>query len=310
MTRLPAVWISLSVLLTSACALTSHPIRQGTLGVPRSSAELLAVIDQPGPVTVETVNSCYLEVDRSGLINLNSPAAREAHLVDGPEPIQIYFHVLRHPTRGTFLVDTGVERALRDDPDHAAIRGVVASFMKREKMKFNAPLGDWLAAHPEKVSGIFFTHLHLDHVSGRQDAPAAPPRYAGPGEASERSVINLLLAPNIDRTLAGREPLQEWSYAADPSGRFRGVMDVFGDGSVWALSVPGHTRGSTAYLVRTPQGPVLLTGDASHTRWGWEHGVEPGSFSFDAAESAVSLAQLRALVAEHPSIDVRLGHQH
>ena len=90
---------------------------------------------------------------------------------------------------------------------------------------------------------------------------------------------------------------------------FEGVVDIFGDGSAWALWVPGHTGGSTAYLLRTPRGPVLLTGDACHTRWGWDHSVEPGSFSSDVPRSAESLARLERLVAEHPGVDVRLGHQ-
>jgi glyoxylase-like metal-dependent hydrolase (beta-lactamase superfamily II) len=84
---------------------------------------------------------------------------------------------------------------------------------------------------------------------------------------------------------------------------------VFGDGSLWALLVPGHTPGSTAYLARTTKGPVLLTGDTCHTRWGWEHDVAPGSFTADHAANVESLKRLRALVAEHPAIDVRLGHQ-
>ena len=67
--------------------------------------------------------------------------------------------------------------------------------------------------------------------------------------------------------------------------------------------------GSTAYLLRTPRGPVLLTGDACHTRWGWDHQVEPGSFSSDVPRSAESLARLERLVAEHPGVEVRLGHQ-
>ena len=68
-----------------------------------------------------------------------------------------------------------------------------------------------------------------------------------------------------------------------------GIIDVFGDGSVWAIHVPGHSPGSTAYLVRTPRGSKLLVGDASHTRWGWENGVEPGTFSLDGPRSAESL---------------------
>ena len=104
-------------------------------------------------------------------------------------------------------------------------------------------------------------------------------------------------------------PLREWGFETDPSGRFAGVADVFGDASVWALHVPGHSAGSTAYLVRAPKGPVLLVGDACHTAWGWRNGVEPGDFSHDKPLSRRSLEQLQALVRRHPTIDVRLGHQ-
>jgi N-acyl homoserine lactone hydrolase len=86
-------------------------------------------------------------------------------------------------------------------------------------------------------------------------------------------------------------------------------MDVIGDVYMFALWLPGHTAGSTAYVVRTPQGPVLLTGDACHTRWGWDHDVEPGTFSADRPRSVHSLAALRALAARHPTMSVRLGHQ-
>ncbi|MEW5738856.1 MAG: MBL fold metallo-hydrolase [Myxococcota bacterium] len=301
--------IALTCLSLAACAFSDHATKPSTLGTPRSSDDLVAVLDTPGPVTLETIASCDWEVDRSGLINLKHPTARAAGLTDGPEPIQVFFHVIRHPTKGVFLVDTGVEKALRDDPDHAAVRGLVASVMHREKMTFHLPLGEWLAQQPSPPAGVFLTHLHLDHVMGMPDVPATTPLYAGPGETSARSVLNLLVAPNIDRALAGKEALSEWPYAGDPAQRFAGVVDIFGDGSVWALAVPGHTHGSSAYLVRTTTGPVLLTGDASHTRWGWEHDVEPGTFSDEKPKDAESLAALKKFVAAHPGVEVRLGHQ-
>lgn len=293
----------------TGCAFSSHATQPSKLGTARSSDELVALLATPGPVTLETVASCDWEVDRSGLINLDAPAAKAAGLVDGPEPIQVFFHVIRHPTKGTFLVDTGVEKALRDAPEKAAIRGLVASVMHADKMTFHVPLGDFLEKEKAPVAGVFFTHLHLDHLSGMPDVPKGTPLYAGPGETSERSLLNAVVRPNIDRALEGQGDINEWPYQADAAGRFAGVVDVFGDGSVWALSVPGHTAGSTAYLVRTTEGPVLLTGDASHTRWGWEHAVEPGTFSSDKAKSAQSLAALEALVKAHPEIQVRLGHQ-
>lgn len=300
---------TLACLTALGCAFSDHATQPSALGAPRSSDDLVALLDTPGPVTLETIASCDWEVDRSGLINLDHPSAKAAHLEDGPEPIQVFFHVIRHPTRGTFLVDTGVETALRDAPDKAAMRGLVASVMHVDKMTFHAPLGEFLAKEAAPPAGVFLTHLHLDHLGGMPDVPNATPVYVGPGETHGHSLTNALVAPNIDRALAGKGALNEWPYAGDAAGRFAGVVDVFGDGSVWALSVPGHTEGSTAYLVRTTSGPVLLTGDASHTRWGWEHDVEPGTFSGDKPKSAQSLAMLRTFVAAHPGVEVRLGHQ-
>jgi N-acyl homoserine lactone hydrolase len=141
------------------------------------------------------------------------------------------------------------------------------------------------------------------------DVPAGTPVHLGPGEAEERHLIGPVVRPHVDRALAGKAPLSPWPFVPEAGGAFEGVVDVFGDGTVWALWVPGHTSGSTAYLVRTPRGPVLLTGDACHTRWGWEHEVEPGTFSSDLPRSAESLGRLRRLVAGHPSVEVRLGHQ-
>lgn len=54
---------------------------------------------------------------------------------------------------------------------------------------------------------------------------------------------------------------------------------------------------------------MLLTGDACHTKWGWDNGVEPGSFSADRPRSVQSLAALQQLAARHPTMAVRLGHQ-
>ena len=189
------------------------------------------------------------------------------------------------------------------------MHGLVARFMHVERMKIRDDTAGWLARAGEKPAGVFLTHLHLDHVSGMRDVPAGVPVWVGAGETREVAFQHLFVAGVVDDALEGKGALREWRFERDPDGVFAGVLDVFGDGTVWAIATPGHTPGSTAFLVRTPKGPVLLTGDTCHTAWGWEHGVEPGWFTSDRPMNQRSLTALRRLVARHPDIDVRLGHQ-
>jgi glyoxylase-like metal-dependent hydrolase (beta-lactamase superfamily II) len=302
--------LSLTTLLGGCAVSTGHGVGPAAAPfAPASGDALEATLDEPGPVTVETVVAADWVVDRGGLVNLDHPKAKAAHLVDGDEPIKLYFHALRHPTRGLYLVDSGVERAFRDAPSDALLHGMTAGLAHLDKMTTHTLTGDWLAAHDGPVRGVFLTHLHLDHVLGLRDVPASTPIYVGPGDAKVRSFENVFLSGIFDASLEQKGPLEELSFRPDPSGRFAGVLDLFGDGTLWAIAVPGHTPGSTAFVARTPRGPVLLTGDACHTAWGWENGVEPGSFSSDKRASAASLASLRALAARHPSMEVRLGHQ-
>ncbi|HVY38819.1 MAG TPA: MBL fold metallo-hydrolase [Polyangia bacterium] len=292
----------------AGCQASTHQTRAAALGKPTSGEAMEALLDQPGPIEVETVVGADWAVTRAGLIDLDDPNAKAAGLKDGDEPIQIFTHVVRHPTRGTFLIDTGVSRRLVDDPAGMGVGWVVRKFMHPEKIVVRTDTATLLRREPP-LAGVLLTHLHLDHISGVPDVPPAVPIYGGPGDVTERELLFMFSQGTIDRVLAGHDAIQELPFAGDPSGRFTGVLDLFGDGSLFAILVPGHTAGSVAYVARTARGPVLFTGDTSHTRWGWEHDVPPGKFSSDRARNAASLAALRGLAARHPALDVRLGHQ-
>jgi N-acyl homoserine lactone hydrolase len=298
-----------AAILAQGCVVTGHPTGDALWGRQASSSALEEVVERPGPIEVETVASATWQVPLEGMLNLEHPRARAAELTSSEQPIELYFHALRHPTRGLFIVDTGVSRAQKAEPERAALRGVVAKLAKLDTLRVKVDLKTWLERQHQPLAGVFFTHLHLDHVLGVPDVPAGTPLFTGPGEARAHGLLNLFTRPVTDRALQGQAALGQWQFRADPERRFVGVLDVFEDGSLWALHVPGHTPGSTAYLARTPQGPVLIVGDASHTAWGWDHEVEPGSFSSDVEQSAASLAALKGLVKRHPSIEVRLGHQ-
>lgn len=303
-----ALVVSASACL-NACHRSSQPTTPALLGTPRSTSDLVAALDAPGPIELETVVSARWQVTRDGLINLEHPKAKAARLEDGPEPIEIYFHALRHPTKGLFIVDTGVERRYRDAIDETPTSWLVRSAMDTSALHVEMPLHDYLAQQPTPLRGVFMTHLHLDHVMGLPDVDHRVPVYVGPGETTESEWMNIVTRSSIDGHLEHKHALREFQFEVREGAPLRAVLDVFGDGSLWAIWVPGHTAGSVAYLAKTTSGPVLMTGDACHTRWGWENGVEPGNFSSDREQSVVSLGQLERLVAEHPHIRVQFGHQ-
>jgi glyoxylase-like metal-dependent hydrolase (beta-lactamase superfamily II) len=277
---------------------STHPTTKATLGEPVSLTAMEAVLDQPGPLVVETVISAKWTSSLGGLINLKHERARQ--LQDGPEAVVNYFHGVKHPTAGWYLVDTGVETALRN-PQHPLRSNDLGKAYGFDHLDVITPLGEWLAK--KEVAGVFLTHLHLDHVLGLPDIGKTTAVYSGLGETQAESEFYTYSQGTVDALFEQRPPIGELDFETQP------VLDVFGDGSFFALATPGHTPGSVAYVARTAEGAVLFTGDVCHTAWGWNHDVEPGTFSHDHGANAKSLALLRALAARHPSMQIRLGHQ-
>ena len=302
--------IGIAALLLQGCSLTSHTITQPTFGKPSSSAEMERLIDQPGPIQFEAIDSAHWVVPLAGLINLKRDAAVQAGLKDRDEAIQIYAHLLKHPQRGNYLVDSGASKKLVDDPGKEGLNWMIQKMLRIDKMEIKKSAAEIVQGIDGKLNGIFFTHLHIDHISGMPDIASNVPLHIGSAESTETSFNNMFMRGATNQLLKDKQPLQEWQFQADPQGKFEGIIDVFEDGSVFAISVPGHTRGSTAFLIRSTHGPVLLTGDACATVWGWEHTVEPGDFTADHDRNLQSLKNMKELVARHPQIEVHLGHQH
>jgi glyoxylase-like metal-dependent hydrolase (beta-lactamase superfamily II) len=77
-----------------------------------------------------------------------------------------------------------------------------------------------------------------------------------------------------------------------------GDHDVFGDGRVLILSVPGHTPGHQALFVNlSNQGPIVLSGDLYHFRVSREERIVP-AWNVDAEATLMSMDKLEAFLVE------------
>lgn len=301
-----ALGLAVLALGASGCAQTTHAATPAKLGKTTTLAAMEATLDEPGPIAFTKVRAADWKVELSGMLNLEHPKAEAAGIEDHDEPIQIYFYVLEHPTRGTFLVDTGVARSFAERSDDMPVGFLVRSVMNIDALDVHVDTKTWLEGRKEPLSGVFLTHLHLDHVMGLQDIAKTTPLYVGPREQEDSRFLNVFSRGTTDDNLEGFGALRELTIDPDDADA---ALDVFGDGSLYGIHVPGHTIGTMAYVVRTMRGPELITGDACHTVWGWQNDVEPGYFNTDGDTAAQSLGRLRALSARHPEMHVNLGHQ-
>src|SRR3546814_3784059 len=77
---------------------------------------------------------------------------------------------------------------------------------------------------------------------------------------------------------------RHWLTGGGKVEPLEGDKDVFGDGRVKILQMPGHTEGHQALLVRLASGPVLISGDQYHFTENREVGGVP-SFNVDRGRS-------------------------
>ena len=290
-------------LLLLGCSASSIPTRPGEL----SSAATEGTAEVR--VRLERVVAAHWAVPLSGLLDLEHEAAVAAGLEDREEPIDIAVFVIDHPTRGRYLVDSGVAEAFRRGPDAAGVSRLVSWVMGADALDIRTTTESLGAGPAGPIRGVFLTHMHLDHVMGLPDVPADAQVFVGPREPQARRLEHLATRGTIDRLVGEERVLRTWPLEADPTGAFEGRVDVFGDGSVIGLHVPGHTPGSMAFLIRAEDGDHLVLGDASHTAWGWANGVPPGTYTMDADRGQESLARLRRLAASRPELHVHPGHQ-
>jgi N-acyl homoserine lactone hydrolase len=267
---------------------------------PTNWEEILA---RPRPVTVEVLITGTVDGDRRVVLDENDPHIEELGDHHAPSTVSAYW--VHHPTKGDYLIDAGFAQAFaREGGNYTALlRLMLALFGAESHGTAGADVASQLRARGISPRAVFLTHLHGDHTSGLVDLPAPVPAVFGRGEDS------FMQKAMIDDHLNGR-PLYALDFdEAHALPPFERVLDLLGDGSLWAISTPGHSPNHVSYLVNGQSGPVLITGDACAYHAQFEHRIRPNPGVDDQEAAIRSLAGLRELYDRFPQLQVMVGHE-
>ena len=217
-----------------------------------------------------------LECGNGTVKNFNAFFSDTNEYPAGPRVITDSCYLIRHGS-DYLLWDTGFPAAIKGK---STDMGAIVARLEKSIPEQLAILR--LTADDIDVVGI--SHMHGDHVGQAADFPNA-------------------------KLLIGKKDLELSKGPKDPFGPWRGAnakvqpmeggdIDVFGDGSVIALNLPGHTPGHMALLVKLASGNVMLSGDLYHATIARQlKGIPP--FNSSRAETLASIDRFERLARSY-----------
>jgi N-acyl homoserine lactone hydrolase len=247
----------------------TEPLRGGTQGAtvavhPLSGGEVqapLSFVERAGG-RLETLRTLGVGTPRSRWHWLPCPA-----------------FLIRHPSAGPIVVDTGLHPSVSAKPRENL--GRLVSTFGRPRLE---PGGDvparlrGMGLNPKTIPMVIMTHLHFDHTSALSEFPGATFVVAEPeweaATTDRRPTLRGYRPAHYDyafdyRTLGyGGERISSYST-------FGRTFDLFGDGSVRLAFTPGHSPGHQCVIARLRDRDFVIAGDVVYNLRQLDDAPEP-----------------------------------
>lgn len=222
--------------------------------------------------------------------------------------IPVSAYLIEHPKHGLILVDTGWERAISPDGEFdkkAQIKSLGSKLLYKTNQG-RLPLGESISEQLAKLGlkdsdldYVILSHLDCDHANGLSEVRNAKKFLVSQSEyefANNKSPMNLI---RYNKKWWEGIPFTFFSWN-DEEGPFSRAYDVFGDGSIKCINIPGHTPGQVAIKIRNLENKfVLLFADGGYSSKSWKEQILPG-ISDDKDQQLTSLEWI-AEESENPN---------
>ncbi len=220
--------------------------------------------------------------------------------------------LLRHPSAGAILVDTGLHPSIATDgrenfgrmgnnvghPDLKPGEDVPAQLRERN-------------LDPGEIPIVVMTHMHIDHTSAISEFP---------NSTFVVSETEWKAAATGPRPLLNGYRRSHYDYAfdyrtvdfdrggIDSYATFGRAFDLFGDGTIRLAFTPGHSAGHMSVIARLKERDFVIGGDATYTQGQLDGSAPLAPRPFDAHNYRRSLQELKLFRREFPDAIVSPGH--
>ncbi|HEV7615072.1 MAG TPA: N-acyl homoserine lactonase family protein [Solirubrobacterales bacterium] len=228
-----------------------------------------------------------------------------------PNVIPVPAFLIRHPSAGAILVDTGLHPSVATDGKENF--GGLGNRIGKPSLEPGEDAPAQLRKRgldPGEVPIVVMTHLHSDHTSAISEFPNSTFVVSATeweaGATGSQPTLNGYRRPHFDYAFDYRT-IDFDRANIDSYASFGRTFDLFGDGSIHLAFTPGHSAGHMSVICRLKQDDFVIGGDAMYMLAQLE-GEAPPPRPFDAHNFRRSLQELRLFHSQFPGATITPGH--
>lgn len=267
-------------------------------------------------VAVEPLVAGHVEWPRALMVDpggrmLTAKLLRAILTGQGGTSVPCPVFLIRHPSAGAILVDTGLHPSIATDARQNF--GALGTRFGKPTLAPGEDVPSQLRKQgldPGEIPIVVMTHLHLDHTSAISEFPNSTFvvsetewRHA----AGANQTLNGYRRAHFDYAFEYRSV--DFDRAnIDSYASFGRTFDLFGDGSIRLAFTPGHTAGHMSVIARLAKRDFVIGGDSVYLLAQLD-GSEPGPpRPHDAHNLRRSLQELRLFQRQFPDAVITPGH--
>lgn len=298
--------LALLLVLGAACGVPERklpPLERTVRPVSRSFIE--------ETIARRKVSGLGFKIYNTGSIKTRGGAVSSLKSWSAKVKLDVPAFLIKHPDQGGILFDVGLTTGVVKRLNAGALTGLVVTFETAAERELAQQLKRD-GTSPEDVRWIVLSHLHLDHLG---DLAAFPKATVVVAKQEWEDARKKRAEKPDDKQFDPAEwesklRLRLIDLSGEPAyGAFDHGLDLFADGTVVVVALPGHTQGSIGAWVNLDGGPVLLAGDSAWVVDNYMDLALPHERAMQKpADYRRSLEVIRAMQEAMPRLVVFPGH--